>query len=794
MQFKLPGTRNVLALAATLLMVCLPLRAAADYDDPPDRVARLSYISGAVSFQPGGESRWVRAMLNRPITTGDRLWTDSDSRAELNIGSAAIRLDSYTGFSFLNLDDDAVQIELTEGTLNLRVRRLRNREVFEVDTPNQAFSIYRPGTYRIQTNESGASTIISVFDGFGESTGGGRAYTIESGRRVVLSGTDRLYARLTGFGGRDDFDSWSASRDRRYESSRSARYVSPELVGYEDLDDYGGWVVEAGYGNVWVPRGVPSGWAPYRDGHWSWISPWGWTWVDDAPWGYAPFHYGRWAFVRERWCWVPGPVAVTPVYAPALVAFVGGPRFGVSIGFGSTVGWFPLGPREVYVPGYRVSRDYVTRVNVSNTVVNTTTITNIYNTQISNNTTNVTQINYTNRAVPGAVTAVPQRTFTSAEPVARAAIAVNPQQAAAAPVTTRAEVAPTQNSVVGTAPPAAKTPPPAVAERQVVVKTAPPPPPVPFAVQQQELEVHPGQPLAKREAEGLRPGRGPEARQLVKQAPPATPVAPSTAPAPNEPAATPPAAIRPNQPGAPQPPAGNQPNPQPSGQPPISRPNEKRNERAPEAPPPTEIRPNAAPPPPEERRIPPGRANEVTPRSEPPAAQPVQPPTPQPPQAQPNERRNNRPQEVQPPVDNRPNAAPPPAPPSPEERRTPPGRANEVTPRSEPPAAQPVQPPTPPPPEERRGNPRNDRPPAAAEPNLAPSPPPGRRNPPPEPPVSTPPPPTPPPPPPARNEPPPAPPEGRGNPRREAPPAADQGAQPNQDKKDNKGRDKKDQQ
>jgi hypothetical protein len=24
------------------------------------------------------------------------------------------------------------------------------------------------------------------------------------------------------------------------------------------------------------------------------MSPWGWTWVDNAPWGFAPFHYGRW--------------------------------------------------------------------------------------------------------------------------------------------------------------------------------------------------------------------------------------------------------------------------------------------------------------------------------------------------------------------------------------------------------------------------------------------------------------------------------------------------------------------
>ena len=93
------------------------------------------------------------------------------------------------------------------------------------------------------------------------------------------------------------------------------------------------------------------GWAPYRYGHWAWVNPWGWTWVDDAPWGYAPFHYGRWVFVGGAWGWVPGPVVGRkwrPVYSPALVAWAGGPSFGVSIGIGAgpAVGWFALGPRR----------------------------------------------------------------------------------------------------------------------------------------------------------------------------------------------------------------------------------------------------------------------------------------------------------------------------------------------------------------------------------------------------------------------------------------------------------------
>src|SRR5207248_11467635 len=114
---------------------------------------------------------------------------------------------------------------------------------------------------------------------------------------------------------------------------------------------------------------------------------------------------------------IPGPREVRPVYAPALVAFVGGGMVA-----GGTVAWFPLGPREVYVPSYRVSRGYVNRVNVSNTTVNQTTVTNVYNTTVINNNTTTINVTYVNKNVNGAVTAVPQRSFASAQPVSRSAV------------------------------------------------------------------------------------------------------------------------------------------------------------------------------------------------------------------------------------------------------------------------------------------------------------------------------------------------------------------------------------
>jgi hypothetical protein len=498
------------------------LAATQDQDDPPARVARLGYMQGSVSFQPAGESDWVQAVSNRPMTTGDQLWADQDSRAEVELGSTVIRLAANTGFSFLNLDDRTVQIQLTSGSLGMTVRRLSSDDVLEVDTPNQAFSILQPGRYRVEASEDGSYTVVNVRQGAGESTGNGQTYTLRAGQKVTFSGTESLNAEALDIGPPDEFDNWGYGRDNHYQQSRSAQYLSQDVVGYEDLDDYGDWRDDSNYGHVWFPNQVSNGWAPYREGHWDWISPWGWTWVDDASWGYAPFHYGRWVSVGNRWGWVAGPASVAPVYAPALVVFIG------SAG-GGNVGWFPLGPREVYVPSYNVSPGYVNRVNISNTTVTQTTITNVYNTTIINKTSNITNVTYLNRQVAGAVTAVPQRAFVSAQPVGRTAVAMNAREVASASLSSRAAVTPSRESVLGSKASSAgrvAAPPAAVANRQVVAKATPPPPPVPFARQQQGLAAHPGQPLARQEVQTLRPAIA-SARPIVKQAPPGKPATPS---------------------------------------------------------------------------------------------------------------------------------------------------------------------------------------------------------------------------------------------------------------------------
>jgi hypothetical protein len=461
-------------LGIALATIALPTRSAAqDQDDPPGRVARLGYLQGSVSFEPAGETDWVGAVPNRPMTTGDQLWTDEGSRAEVQLGSAVIRMAPFTGFSFLDLDDNTVQIQLASGAISVTVRRLGGDDDFEIDTPNQAFTITQPGHYRVEVGDDGNSTVISVREGDGEADGGGQSYELRGGQRATLSGTDSLYADIEQLYAPDDFDTWSEGRDHRYDFSRSAQYLSRDVVGFDDLDDYGDWRDDPSYGHVWFPNRVEAGWAPYHSGHWVWISPWGWSWVDDSPWGYAPFHYGRWVSLGGRWGWVAGPVAVQAVYAPALVVFIGGgPGVG---GFGGNVGWFPLGPREVYVPSYHVSEAYVTRVNVSSTTVNVTQVTNVYHTTIINNTTtNITNITYANRSVQGAVMVVPQHAFVSAQPVAKVAVTVSAQQIAAAPLSGRVAVAPSRESVLGSKAATAghvAAPPAAVASRQVVCET-----------------------------------------------------------------------------------------------------------------------------------------------------------------------------------------------------------------------------------------------------------------------------------------------------------------------------------
>ena len=529
--------------------------------DPPGRAARLTYEQGAVSLQQAGSDQWSDAGRNYPLTSGDRLYVDNGGRAEIQAGQTAARMGPGSDLTITNLTDQLTQFGLAQGTVRLRTYGLDPNSSVELDTPNGAITVVRPGDVRVESNENG--TQVTVNTGSVQVSGPSLSQEIAPGQAVLLTGTDPVQISNINMPGYDDFDRFSIDRDKRILNSQSARYVSRDMTGYDDLDDNGTWDNTSEAGPVWYPRNVSADWQPYRDGHWAYVQPWGWTWVDNASWGFAPFHYGRWSYYGNRWGWVPGPVAVAPVYSPALVAFVGGSGFSIGIGLGGGGGvsaWFPLGVGEPYVPWYRCSPRYVQQVNVTNvniTNIHNTTIVNNYNTFITNtrNVTNVNNINTTNinyAHKTNGVTAVPAAAFASGRPVAQAAVKVNPAQLQRATVVRQGPVAvkPVQAALIR---PVTHAAPPIPQARPVVLTKKGPaitvPNARPLAAMPAKLgEAKPGTPAAAA-SEAARTGK---------------PLPPSAIARPAQPAATTPGA-RPGQPPTNQP---NRP-----GQPPTAQPN-----------------------------------------------------------------------------------------------------------------------------------------------------------------------------------------------------------------------------
>ncbi len=471
-----------------------PARVEAPEQEIQQTVARISLVGGGVSFARGDDPEdWQAADVNVPMTLGDRVWTGDDGRLELQVhGGNYARLAARTDLQVLNLTNDVKQFSLGLGTASFSLRRLGDDEVFEVDTPNAAVTLERPGEYRVDVDSDGNSR-VQVRRGRAVATAGGGQVTLAAGEELQVDGLDAPRYRTVALPGPDGWDRWVAERDQRLAQARSYTYVTADVAGVEDLDQYGRWQQIPDYGWAWSPASVEAGWAPYRAGRWIWQDPWGWTWVAAEPWGWAPYHYGRWTYWGSGWYWVPvAPTVRAVAYSPALVAFVGG-----SAGY---VGWFPLAPRDPYYPWWRRGPAV-----------------------------SVTQVTYVNRTY---VTVVNQTVFASGRPVSRDIVRDRTviRSVEAAPVLRGpVPVIPTRASLRTTTREApASRPPAAVASRQVVTRVSPPPPPPRFDAKLPVIREKGGAPVAPADAARLSSSDPSRAAARSRPAPPpSAPVTPA---------------------------------------------------------------------------------------------------------------------------------------------------------------------------------------------------------------------------------------------------------------------------
>jgi hypothetical protein len=447
-------------LAHTILGITLvlslgaPAGAQSDQYDPPARVGRLAQATGSVSFHSADQNQWQAATLNYPVTSGNSFWTEPGAHAAIDVGADRIYLAGSTELDVATLDDQSLIASLAQGAVYLRVLDSSNYTRYEIDTPRGAVHITRPGQYEIVAGDADNPTAVIAFDGSAQIIGQNINTTVTPRQAIYISGQGPFSV-----GGnrarQDDFSQFVRNEELPYFAANQAPALgSPRETGYRDLARYGQWEQTPNYGAIWTPLQVAVDWAPYRDGHWAYVVPWGWTWVDNAPWGFTPFHYGRWIQYHHRWVWLPGRVVERPVYAPALVNFFGGFNFGggvnINIAIGSAVGWVPLGPEEVYVPPYHSSRQYIRNVNITN-VYNETTIINVVNSKTIIN-------NYINR---NAATVVPGEAMVNSRQIApefKNVPKANLQQQLtnATPLGTQAPVKPTY-ATVGITPKIVKT-------------------------------------------------------------------------------------------------------------------------------------------------------------------------------------------------------------------------------------------------------------------------------------------------------------------------------------------------
>jgi hypothetical protein len=362
--------RSWRVLALALLVAAAPVAKAQDADrDPPSRAARIVSVVGDAWLFDHDSREWTRLTRNQTVGEGDRVRTDDRGRVSLRVGSTTVWVDERSDLELSQLDEGQTLLQIDRGDVALRLRSPENAAETRVRTREGTAQPEREGLYRVEQLDRGSKIYVWQGRMRFDWTRAASPVVLGTGEQVELWWPDGPRAERGPLFS-DGFGDWVLAESREEGDRPVARYVSSEMTGAEDLDRYGRWETAPEYGTVWIPTTVAvADWAPYRYGRWAWSRHWGWTWVDDAPWGFAPFHYGRWVSWGGRWCWAPGAYVQRPVYAPALVGWVGGGSVsvGISIGGGRPppprFGWYPLAPREVYRPAYRHTPRYEHRVN-----------------------------------------------------------------------------------------------------------------------------------------------------------------------------------------------------------------------------------------------------------------------------------------------------------------------------------------------------------------------------------------------------------------------------------------------
>ncbi len=325
-----------------------------DEDDyTPDvtaRVARINVIRGDAQVRHAGSQDWERATLNLPIVEGDEITTSLGTRLEIQFDSYNyLRLSENAYLKITTLRDEGIAISLPQGTLSLRALEFnKDKTFFEIDAPKTTIALQQPGMYRVDAGDSRSTEIrVTVTE-----EGQARIYSENNGATLRNGRSMRIYLDGNTAGEweiadasryADDFDGWALERDaiiaKRMRDNYNNNYYDREIYGADDLSENGEWIFTKKYGYVWKPyRNAISAyadWSPYRYGHWRWIPPFGWTWVNDEPWGWATYHHGRWIYVDREWCWTPYAYyrPRRSWWSPALV---------VVTYSGSYICWYPL--------------------------------------------------------------------------------------------------------------------------------------------------------------------------------------------------------------------------------------------------------------------------------------------------------------------------------------------------------------------------------------------------------------------------------------------------------------------